>query len=524
MATAKNVFDIPPGVVKDVPIDLLNVDILQPRKEFDDAFLKQLAADIERRGVQQPVRVRYVDGKIIIKQGEQRFRASRLAGKNTVPCILADEEQEQGRGDLDLFTDQISENHQRAPLNTMDWCHALTRMRDDFKLGPAEIEKHLQENGVTGMSRPYISNLLRLGELPDWAQQAVREGKITGAHGKHILTVIKYPEALKRVKQYLEKGADEYGNGSVDGLDRDVQPWDFTVEELGLVIMQACSDAFVDIDGYGLENPKHRGPLNGERRLFKDTPCKACPIDALFVVTNGKAKARFCTKPAEFWKKQEEVKVRAAARKEKAETAEDDRDGGRKDAPTPAEIKARKKRSADQRNDRIATHLDEFLREHLKVDVLAKHPDTVRQLVVLCAIGLDGERFYGGMAEHDYRDECRKVRTKIKLTKFDALLKFKEGAADMLEIARWCVDGLDDPEVLLLAHHLNVKLAEVYEIDEDYLACKTKDEVEALLKKAGVEYDDQVQTAADFKEVALEAAEEIGIPDDVAKIYAAGGK
>lgn len=184
---------------KDQVIDLDIKDITanedQARKSFDPDRLKDLAKSIESYGVIQPIIVRKLDDKYEIIAGERRYRASKLAGKNTIPAIIKD---------LDDFQrEKISliENVQREDLNPYEEALAYKSIIEKYELTQEDLAKGL------GKSRPYISNTIRLLRLDDRVLELLKDGKISYSIARELLSIqdkdVQYEKALEIVKNSL---------------------------------------------------------------------------------------------------------------------------------------------------------------------------------------------------------------------------------------------------------------------------------------------------------------------------------
>lgn len=169
-----------------IEIDRVRPNPYQPRTEFDEAKLRDLADSIRQYGVLQPLVVtrheeEKVDGGLAtyyeLIAGERRLRASKLAGLIQVPVIIRSSE-EHDRMKLELA---IIENLQREDLNAIDRARAFERLAKEFSLNNTEIAKKV------GKSREYVSNSLRLLQLPTEIQDAVIGGKISEGHARSLL-------------------------------------------------------------------------------------------------------------------------------------------------------------------------------------------------------------------------------------------------------------------------------------------------------------------------------------------------
>jgi len=247
-ATAKKVESIitmEPGVVAHLPLDVIDFDPDQPRKDVPDDHIEALAADIKGSRVKQPITVRPnpdAPGRYVIKYGECRFRASHMAGKPTIPALLDTEEETQGDA-LSRLLDQVKENHIRRDLNPMEWAGVLRRMRNDHRIKSiAAIEETLKTHGITNMGRAYISNIMRLEELPEWAQELIRAGKLTTAHGKYLLPATSSEKVIEALRVALAEDDEQPSVRQLQdkifrlfmqyhtALDGYWQPFDYKVE------------------------------------------------------------------------------------------------------------------------------------------------------------------------------------------------------------------------------------------------------------------------------------------------------
>lgn len=165
----------------------------QPRKEFNEHKLADLADSIRQYGVLQPLvvtrhEVEKEDGGLAttyeLIAGERRLRASRIAGLSQVPVIIRSSE-ESDKVKLELA---IIENIQREDLNPIDRAHAFKRLVDEFGL------KHIEVGKKVGKSREYVSNSLRLLTLPEEIQEALSAGKISEGHTRPIMMLVDNPE------------------------------------------------------------------------------------------------------------------------------------------------------------------------------------------------------------------------------------------------------------------------------------------------------------------------------------------
>lgn len=147
----------------------------QPRKQFDEEALDELADSIRQLGVIQPVTVKKTnDGKYIIISGERRWRAARRADLKTLPAYIREVDDE------NLYAMSLVENIQRQDLNAIEIALGMQRLIDECHLTQDALSEKV------GKKRSSVSNYLRLLKLPDQVQLAVKEGIISMGHAKAI--------------------------------------------------------------------------------------------------------------------------------------------------------------------------------------------------------------------------------------------------------------------------------------------------------------------------------------------------
>lgn len=175
-----------------VEVDKIKPNPFQPRREFDEAKLKDLAGSIRQYGVLQPLvvtrkEVEKPDGGLASEYeliaGERRLRASKIAGLAQVPVLIRDAE-ESDKMKLELA---IIENLQREDINPIDRAQAFNKLVVEFGL------KHIEVATKIGKSREYVSNTLRLLVLPQAMQDALAEGKIAEGHTRPLLMLADRP-------------------------------------------------------------------------------------------------------------------------------------------------------------------------------------------------------------------------------------------------------------------------------------------------------------------------------------------
>jgi ParB family chromosome partitioning protein len=160
-----------------VPLDQVRAGPHQPRQDFDEAALAELAASIRANGVLQPIIVRPGALGYEIVAGERRTRAARLAGLSTVPAIV------RRYSDEDALVLSLVENIQRADLNAIDRALAYRRLVSHLKVTQDEVARRL------GLDPSSVSNLIRLLDLPPEVHDLVRGGALTMGHARALLAL-----------------------------------------------------------------------------------------------------------------------------------------------------------------------------------------------------------------------------------------------------------------------------------------------------------------------------------------------
>ena len=165
--------------LQSVPIEKLHPCPTQPRRRFDEAELKDLAASIREKGVLQPLIVRphpEREGEYEIVAGERRWRAAQLAPQHEVPVVV------RAYDDGEVLEIAIIENVQRQDLNPVEEARGYRQLMERFG--------HTQEQlaAVLGKSRSHIANVMRLLQLPDDVLGLLEEGKLTAGHARALIT------------------------------------------------------------------------------------------------------------------------------------------------------------------------------------------------------------------------------------------------------------------------------------------------------------------------------------------------
>jgi ParB family chromosome partitioning protein len=169
----------PPAPASDeISLELIDRNPFQPRRDFDQAAIDELADSIRKHGLLQPLLVRArQDGEAGYQliAGERRWRAAQQVGMETVPCRVIE------FGDRQASEAALEENLKREDLNVLEKARAFKDYLDRFGGTIEELARQLS------MSRANVSNMMRMLELPESVQKLLREDRITGGHAKAIL-------------------------------------------------------------------------------------------------------------------------------------------------------------------------------------------------------------------------------------------------------------------------------------------------------------------------------------------------
>lgn len=164
--------------VRMLPIRLIDRNLDQPRRSFDEAALNDLAASIRSVGVLQPIIVAESEGgRYTIIAGERRYRACRIAEVEEIPAIVRNWDQQK------RLEAALVENLQRDDLNPVEEALGVRALMDEAGLTQEKVAERL------GKSRPAIANLLRLLTLPDAVLKLLREGRLSAGHARALVTV-----------------------------------------------------------------------------------------------------------------------------------------------------------------------------------------------------------------------------------------------------------------------------------------------------------------------------------------------
>lgn len=180
--------------IRELKINEIEPNSGQPRKHFNDEKLAQLAESIKQHGVVQPLIVKKDGDTYKIVAGERRWRASRIAGLQTVPVIIRDLSSKQ------VMEIALIENLQREDLNPIEEAEAYEKLMAEFGMTQEEISV------TVGKSRPAIANSVRLLTLQENIKTRVISGEISSGHARALLSIEDKTLQLKAVGEIIKRG------------------------------------------------------------------------------------------------------------------------------------------------------------------------------------------------------------------------------------------------------------------------------------------------------------------------------
>jgi ParB family transcriptional regulator, chromosome partitioning protein len=185
--------DLETDQLREIDTDRIIPNSHQPRKNFDEDALNELANSIREHGIVQPIVVRPLeDGFFQLIAGERRWRASQRAGLARLPAVVRDAAEDSA---LELA---LIENLQREDLNPMEEAQAYERLITDFGLTQEDVARRVGKNRAT------IANMLRLLRLPPEVQQWLRENRLTTGHAKALLSLSDLDAILDSAKKIIQ--------------------------------------------------------------------------------------------------------------------------------------------------------------------------------------------------------------------------------------------------------------------------------------------------------------------------------
>ncbi len=183
------------GAIAELNIDQIDANPFQPRTDFDEAMLRELAESIKSQGVIQPVTVRKMGREHYqLIAGERRLKASKMAGLTTIPAFIRVANDEQ------MLEMALIENIHRQNLNAIEVAISYKRLIEECDLTQEQLSEKV------GKNRSTITNFLRLLKLPPEIQIALRDGTITMGHARALIAVEQEAAQLRLLKLVLEEG------------------------------------------------------------------------------------------------------------------------------------------------------------------------------------------------------------------------------------------------------------------------------------------------------------------------------
>ena len=214
--------------VTELKINDVSPNTKQPRKNFDEESIAELAESIKENGIIQPIIVQRKKDKYIIVAGERRWRAARLAGLKLVPAIIRD------LTDRQTMEQALIENLQREDLNPMETAFAMQNLLKEYKITQEQLAKKI------GVPRATVANTIRLTNIDESLQDFIVSGDLTAGHAKALLSLKDKEEqrqvadiimakdmsvrlAEEFVKNFSEKKESKSGSKAQKALDPQVK-------------------------------------------------------------------------------------------------------------------------------------------------------------------------------------------------------------------------------------------------------------------------------------------------------------
>ncbi len=261
-----------------LPISQVEPGLNQPRKQFDEAALEELAESIRQHGIIQPLTVRRLaSGYYQIIAGERRWRAARLAGLSEVPALILEAD------DRKVMELGLIENLQREDLNPMEEAAGFRTLIQDYGLTQEEAAQRVSK------SRPAVANALRLLSLPQEVQWLIEQGKLSAGHGRTLLGLTDSQQQIALAKEVLEKGLSV--RATEDRVRRLQQPPQEEAEEAPLALYYRNAERQLS-DRLGRRVTIAQGRKKGRLTLeYYDQEDLEALMEALKVIRTGREAA-----------------------------------------------------------------------------------------------------------------------------------------------------------------------------------------------------------------------------------------
>jgi ParB family chromosome partitioning protein len=182
------------NIVLNVPVENIRPNPHQPRSDFNEESLEELASSIKKHGLIQPITVRHIGKKRFeLISGERRLRAAKIGGIDKIPAYIREADDEQ------IIAFALVENIQREELNPLEIALGYQRLVDECSYTQSEVAERV------GKNRSTVTNMLRLLQLPDFIQAELRDESITTGHARALINLKNEQDQKKILKQILKK-------------------------------------------------------------------------------------------------------------------------------------------------------------------------------------------------------------------------------------------------------------------------------------------------------------------------------
>lgn len=515
---------LPPNFVHELPLDLIDNDPAQPRTEFDEVALLELAEDIKRHGVRQPIEVRCVDGRYLIETGERRCRAARIAGLDTVPALAARPHAAADHFDdpdepLERLLHQARENIQRAELTVMDKARLLRRLRDDHGIPVGELPDFCRTKGIGDWSRPHISNLIRMTTLPEWFTVHISAGRIPASAAKHVAQIADLERAMERFQQEFNEMLADFEEYPDEGP--------ITEQHIEHRVLAMAEDLYLIAD-----LPYHRAAPYYDVEAHADAVGLRTICGTQFITDQFAHDALQAQHPKPHPNSPAAKAPHVHGEPDKGEV-EHLTSAGETGAGTdgkPAAEKKPKDKLLDVKNvQAVENYLHGWWIHYISLH--ARAPALVRAVIEWAAAGAP--------SNHDVTFGYSVMHDNLSVAQVDAQRELKRDS-----LAKFLAAPLEDDDALalfdrILAHmgkraivdivtHNHWHFDKCYVIDQGFLDLNTKATLDRLVRdtvckgKAGAEarasWADQVKLA-DMREWCLARSGDIGVPKELANVW-----
>lgn len=243
-----------------IPLEKIEANPDQPRHQFDDEALEELAQSIRTYGIIQPITIRKLHkDKYQIISGERRYRASKLVGLEAIPAYV------RIANDMDLLEMALVENIQREDLNALEISITYQRLIEECTITHEELSQRI------GKNRSTITNYIRLLKLPPEVQKGLKEDKLSMGHARALLGLTKIDETLYVYSQILNKGLSVR---ATERLIRDLHTKKLRAEETPKEVdpeITRLENRLMDALGAHVQINSKDG-MKGEIKIKFDTP------------------------------------------------------------------------------------------------------------------------------------------------------------------------------------------------------------------------------------------------------------